>query len=204
MRAQTAIGARGFLDDGVTLFIAFIEGSDLRPTADVVPADREGNDSDVAGAFHDAGINRDAGGQAWPGGVHDPLNFGRHAALRLRCYGADLVQHIGDGGRPAANLLQNAIYPPDEYSSVPDVIACLEILFGARARWLFDKLLDHMCAQAILRGQWRAIADVAITRLRIGWGDAQRHQMALLRDFFGEREGAAKRGDIGDGVIGGE
>src|SRR6185312_4248921 len=67
-------------DDDVARRVGGVERGDLAPTADVIPADRDGDDDDLVGAFHHPHINRDGLTQTWPGGAHDGLDRGGHAS----------------------------------------------------------------------------------------------------------------------------
>src|SRR5262249_31198546 len=115
---------------------------------------------------------------------------------------ANLVQDTGNRWHIALDLLQDAINPPDEDSTIPDVISSLQVLLRDLARRLLFKRVTRIGAEIPKITHRRAVLYISVSSLRRRWRHAKGDQRSLARELLGEGQRLRESRDIGDHVVG--
>ena len=91
----------------------------------------------------------------------------------------------------ARDLLDETGRRQYEYPAVPEIIAVIEVSLRLREVGLFDEGIDLEAAKVVAIER-RALADIAITGVRLVRLDGEQHEMPLGRDFGGAADGSVK------------
>ena len=160
------------------------------PGTDVAPAGSQRHDGGAARLFHH--------------GIVDRIGA---AGLEGRLVQAHKIEVThGRIVRLAAGRKHHGIKPPQfvevslrrqqEHAAVPKVVAACDERLGSRGIRFLDELRHVVHGAAS-----ESLADVAVTRFRIGRDDAESHEAALTGRRNRRRDGLAKRRDVREHMV---